>query len=99
MTTVHYGFMPDIELTGPDTARGVWSLHDYLEWPEPIESYRGIAVPGMRAIRGCGYYEEHIGGWDPAQMGDFEPASGTTASRSGRWSGPPPPRVALADRY
>jgi hypothetical protein len=58
MTTVHYGFMPDIELTGPDTARGVWSLHDYLEWPEPIESYRGIAVPGMRAIRGYGYYEE-----------------------------------------
>ena len=33
-------------------------MSDYLEWPEPIESYRGIAVPGMRAIRGYGYYTE-----------------------------------------
>lgn len=32
-TTVHQGFMPEIELTGEDTARAIWSMHDYCRMP------------------------------------------------------------------
>lgn len=32
-TTVHHGFMPEIELTGPDTATGVWAMQDLVVWP------------------------------------------------------------------
>jgi uncharacterized protein (TIGR02246 family) len=32
-TTVHHGHMPEIELTGPDTATGIWAMADYVEWP------------------------------------------------------------------
>jgi hypothetical protein len=30
-STVHHGHMPEIELTGPDTARGVWAMVDVVE--------------------------------------------------------------------
>ncbi|MEU1623483.1 nuclear transport factor 2 family protein [Streptomyces sp. NPDC005722] len=55
--TVHRGFMPEIEITGPDTATGIWSMADYLVWPE-----NGDLPQGMR---GYGYYHEEyrkIGG-------------------------------------
>jgi uncharacterized protein (TIGR02246 family) len=32
-TTVHQGHMPEIELTSPTTATGVWALHDVVIWP------------------------------------------------------------------
>lgn len=31
--TVHHGHMPEIELTGARSARGVWSMEDFLEFP------------------------------------------------------------------
>jgi uncharacterized protein (TIGR02246 family) len=31
--TVHHGYMPEIEISGPDTARGTWAMSDYVEWP------------------------------------------------------------------
>jgi len=31
--TVHHGHMPEIELTGPATARGIWAMFDYVELP------------------------------------------------------------------
>lgn len=31
--TVHHGHMPEIDITGPDTARGTWAMFDYVEWP------------------------------------------------------------------
>lgn len=31
--TVHHGHMPEIEVTGADTARGTWAMFDYVEWP------------------------------------------------------------------
>ena len=31
--TVHHGHMPEIEITGPDSARGAWAMFDYVEWP------------------------------------------------------------------
>ena len=44
--TVHHGHMPEIELTGPDTARGIWSMEDVVEFPDG------------RGIRGYGHYTE-----------------------------------------
>jgi uncharacterized protein (TIGR02246 family) len=57
--TVHHGHMPEIEITGPDTARGVWAMTDYVEWPEQ---------DGRRVgIKGYGHYvEEYVredGAW------------------------------------
>jgi hypothetical protein len=31
--TVHHGFMPEITITGPDEATGVWAMRDYLLYP------------------------------------------------------------------
>ena len=49
--TVHHGHMPEIELTGPDTARGIWAMEDYVEWPTGEDGAR----VGMR---GYGHYRE-----------------------------------------
>jgi uncharacterized protein (TIGR02246 family) len=46
VTTVHHGHMPEIELTSPTTASGVWALQDLLVWPN-----------GMR-LDGYGHYHE-----------------------------------------
>ncbi len=53
LRTVHHGHMPEIEITGPDTARGVWAMFDYVEWP---------AADGKRVgLRGYGHYvEEYV---------------------------------------
>lgn len=49
--TVHHGHMPEIELTGPDTATGIWAMFDYVEWPR--------AASGERVgIQGYGHYHE-----------------------------------------
>jgi uncharacterized protein (TIGR02246 family) len=32
--TVHQGHMPEIEITSPTTATGIWALEDQLWWPE-----------------------------------------------------------------
>lgn len=53
LRTVHHGHMPEIEITGPDSARGVWAMFDYVEWP---------AQDGERVgLRGYGHYvEEYV---------------------------------------
>jgi hypothetical protein len=49
--TVHHGHMPEIALTGPDTASGIWSMEDYVEFP--------AAADGSRVgLRGYGHYHE-----------------------------------------
>jgi 3-phenylpropionate/cinnamic acid dioxygenase small subunit len=47
--TVHHGHMPEIEVTGPGTARGTWSMYDYVEWP---------AGDARRGFHGFGHYSE-----------------------------------------
>ena len=32
--TVHHGHMPEITLTSPSTATGIWALQDMLIWPD-----------------------------------------------------------------
>jgi len=49
--TVHHGHMPEIELTSRDTARGIWAMFDYVEWPP--------SASGERAgLQGFGHYRE-----------------------------------------
>lgn len=49
--TVHHGHMPEIEITGPDTAKGTWAMSDYVEFPP--------AASGARVgLRGYGHYLE-----------------------------------------
>jgi hypothetical protein len=53
--TFHHCHMPDIVFVGPDLARAVWAMEDYMEWDEPI----GLAdAPQARGIHGFGHYEE-----------------------------------------
>jgi hypothetical protein len=45
--TVHHGHMAELELTGADTARGIWALFDWVD------------NPGHgRAFQGYGHYHE-----------------------------------------
>ncbi len=43
VTTAHHGHMPEIEITSPSTARGIWAMEDELWWPEgsPISHLHG----------------------------------------------------------
>ncbi len=49
VVTAHHGHMPEITLTGPDTATGIWAMFDYLTFP-------GETPP--RGLRGYGHYHE-----------------------------------------
>ena len=33
VVTVHHGHTPEIDLTSPTTATGVWAMEDMLRWP------------------------------------------------------------------
>jgi SnoaL-like protein len=48
--SVHQGYMPEIEHTGPDTAKGIWPMRDDVQMPRP----------GGRVWRllGAGHYHE-----------------------------------------
>jgi uncharacterized protein (TIGR02246 family) len=63
--TVHHGHMPEIDVTGPDTARGIWAMFDYVEWPAS-ESGERIG------FHGYGHYlEEYVredGQWRIARL-------------------------------
>jgi uncharacterized protein (TIGR02246 family) len=37
--SVHHGHMPEIDLTGPDTATGVWVLEDYNIWEDGRQNH------------------------------------------------------------
>ncbi|NNE73507.1 MAG: nuclear transport factor 2 family protein [Acidimicrobiales bacterium] len=46
--TTHHGHMPEITLTGPTTATGVWAMFDHVLWPDG----------GFGELIGSGWYEE-----------------------------------------
>jgi hypothetical protein len=60
MSTVHHGHMPEIALTGPETATGVWSMEDHVRQPDG------------RDMHGYGHYHEQYrrqdGDWRIARM-------------------------------
>ncbi len=39
VVTVHHGHMPEIELSSPTTATGIWSMEDMLRWPDGREMH------------------------------------------------------------
>jgi uncharacterized protein (TIGR02246 family) len=43
VVTVHHGHMPEIELTSPTTATGIWAMEDHLRFPEggPVSELHG----------------------------------------------------------
>ncbi len=45
-TTTHHGHMPEIEITGPDDARGIWAMYDYVTWGREQD------------LKGYGHYHE-----------------------------------------
>jgi hypothetical protein len=49
VVTVHHGHMPEITLTSPTTATGIWSMEDMLRWP------KGSPI---REMHGYGHYRE-----------------------------------------
>jgi hypothetical protein len=49
LVTVHHGHMPEITITGPDTASGIWSMMDRLRFPQSSD---------IDEIEGWGFYEE-----------------------------------------
>ena len=62
--TVHHVHQPEIELTGPDTARGIWAMIDYVEWPEEGGVRRGVEGHGH-------YHEDYLkvdGEWKIAKL-------------------------------
>jgi hypothetical protein len=60
ITTTHHGHMPEIEITSPTTATGIWAMEDLLWVGE------GAPVP-YKTMRGFGHYhetyEKHDGRW------------------------------------
>src|SRR5262249_29183349 len=49
--TCHHGHMPEIEFTGEDSAKGMWAMFDYVEWPEQDDGTRA-------GFQGYGHYRE-----------------------------------------
>lgn len=43
VVTVHHGHMPEIQITSPTTATGVWAMEDRLQFPEggPVRDVHG----------------------------------------------------------
>jgi uncharacterized protein (TIGR02246 family) len=44
--TVHHGHMPEIKITSPSTAVGIWALQDVIVWPDGTH------------LQGFGHYHE-----------------------------------------
>ena len=53
--TLHHGHQPELEVLGPDTARGIWTMQDWLYWPEGGNT---VGVTGIRSLLGWGHYHE-----------------------------------------
>jgi hypothetical protein len=65
VVTVHHGHMPEIDITGPDTATGTWAMFDYLEFP-------GAEGGESLKMQGYGHYTETyaraVEGWQIATL-------------------------------
>lgn len=57
-TTVHHGHMPEIVLTGADTAEGVWAMDDYVLRGEGFPLISGYPEEFQRGLHGYGHYFE-----------------------------------------
>ena len=62
LITVHHGHMPEIDVTSPTTATGIWALEDQLWWPE--------GGP-LKHMHGFGHYHETYEKVDGGQDGGW----------------------------
>ncbi len=64
-TTTHHGQMPEIQITGANTAKGIWAMFDYVQFP-------GIDGQSGMGLQGYGHYhEEYVredGEWKIARL-------------------------------
>jgi len=51
LVTCHHGHMPEIEITSPTSASGVWAMEDLLRWPPDDDG-------AVRSLHGWGHYHE-----------------------------------------
>ena len=51
--TVHQVHSPEIEVTSPATAKGIWAMEDRLRWTD-----RAISPIGLLFLHGFGHYHE-----------------------------------------
>ena len=61
--TAHHGHMPEITLTGPTTATGIWAMEDQVEFTSPSggaddDGAPGDGAPDVRGFHGTGHYHE-----------------------------------------
>jgi hypothetical protein len=56
VSTVHHGHMPEIKLTSPTTATGIWAMEDKLLYPK--ERYSEGGPMNYREMHGYGHYTE-----------------------------------------
>jgi hypothetical protein len=59
LVTTHHGFMPEIEILTPTTARGIWTMEDIIYYPAGLEpkSDKEPLKPGQ-SLHGYGHYHE-----------------------------------------
>src|SRR5262245_12526658 len=59
MRSVHHGFMPEIEILSPTTAKGIWAMEDLVWYPAGLEpkSKTELLKPG-ESMHGYGHYYE-----------------------------------------
>jgi hypothetical protein len=73
VVTVHHGHMPEIEITSPTRATGIWAMEDMLHWPEgsPIGEMHGYGhyhetyekVDGTWRIASCTLTRLRVDAW------------------------------------
>ncbi len=51
--SMHNGHMPEIEITSPTTAKGIWVLQDWIFWPDGVRS-----TFGDNRFQGWGAYHD-----------------------------------------
>ena len=53
--SIHQCHMPEISFRSPTSARGIWAMMDYLQWPS---EFAPNETPGHAGFFGYGHYEE-----------------------------------------
>lgn len=53
--SVHHCHMQETVMTGPDSARVIWAMEDFVEWTDGAEVKE---TPGSKGFFGYGHYEE-----------------------------------------
>jgi hypothetical protein len=55
VVTIHHGHMPEIDILGETAARGIWSMEDYLIYPNGQPTKDGHT---LTSLHGYGHYRD-----------------------------------------